>query len=94
VRLVIFAKMHLRPTDTTTEKKKPERDGILKNGKLKPGDMVSINQYVCRQPGCLPNTYGKEKPHKQYQGGTIFVDEASGFIFVQHQVSLNATETI
>jgi hypothetical protein len=56
--------------------------------------MVSIEQYVCKQPGRVPNTYGKEKPHEQYQGGTIYVDEASGFVFVQHQVSLNAADTI
>jgi hypothetical protein len=48
--------------------------------------MVSIDQYVCKQPGHLPNTYGKEKAHEQYQGGTIYVDvcTASG-IFECHR---------
>jgi hypothetical protein len=29
-----------------------------------------------------------------YTGGCIFVDHASGFIFVEHQVSLNSHETL
>ena len=32
--------------------------------------------------------------HQKYQGGTIFVDHASSLIFVNHQVSLNASETL
>ena len=89
-----FAKLHLRATESTVEKTVKAREGILKTEHLKPGDMVSTDQYVSKLPGRLPHTKGKEKDKERYQGGTIYVDEASGFIFAQHQVSLNAAETI
>jgi hypothetical protein len=89
-----FAKMHLRPTEATTQTIRPEKDGVLKTGHLKPGEMVSTDQYVSKQLGRLPHTRGKESANEKYQGGTIFVDEASGFIFIQHQVGLTASETI
>jgi hypothetical protein len=37
---------------------------------------------------------GKTKLDEMYTGGCIFVDHASGFIFVKHQVSLNSHETL
>ena len=30
----------------------------------------------------------------KYVGGTIFVDHASGYVFVRHQSTLNAAETV
>jgi hypothetical protein len=89
-----FAKMHLRPTEATTQTIRPEKDGALKTGHLKPGEMVSTDQYVSKQLGRLPHTRGKESANEKYHGGTIFVDEASGFVFLQHQVGLTASETI
>ena len=55
---------------------------------------VSINQYISHIPGCLPNTMGWEATKDQYRGGTLFVNHASGFIFIKHQVSLSAGETL
>ena len=55
---------------------------------------VSINQYISHIPGCLPNTMGWEATKDQYHGGTLFVNHASGFIFIKHQVSLSAGETL
>ena len=89
-----FGKMHLRATEATTEKKVAAKDGSLKANHLKPGDMVSTDQYVSKELGRLPHTRGKESLKERYVGGTIYVDEASGFVFAQHQVSLNAMETI
>jgi hypothetical protein len=37
---------------------------------------------------------GKEPDSQKYTGGTIFIDHASGFIFVVSQVSLGAAETV
>jgi hypothetical protein len=86
--------MHLRPTDSITEKKVIEKDGALKAQHLHPGDMVSTDQYVSKQTGRLPHMKGKEKESERFVGGTIYVDEATGLVFVQHQVSLGAAETI
>jgi uncharacterized membrane protein len=56
--------------------------------------MVSTDQYVSKQLGRLPHTRGKESDKERYVGGIIYVDEANGLVFVQHQVSLNAAEMI
>ncbi len=66
----------------------------LRQQDLHPGDRVSIDQYVSSQPGRLSTTRGKESKAKQYSGGTIFVDHASSLIYVHHQVSLRAGETV
>ena len=44
--------------------------------------------------GRLPHTYGKEIEAEKYCGGTIFIDEATDYIFVENQVSLGAAETL
>jgi hypothetical protein len=59
-----------------------------------PGDCISMDQFVCAQPGRLPHTKGKEKTEDKFHGGTIFVDHSSGFIFVHNQVSLRSGETL
>jgi hypothetical protein len=66
----------------------------IRKGDLQPGDCVSVNQYVSSVPGRLPHTAGKEKPNEKYNGGTIFVDHASSYIHLTHQVSLRAGETL
>ena len=37
---------------------------------------------------------GKEKKEDMYKGGTIFVDHASQYIWLHHQVSLNIGDTL
>ena len=44
---------------------------IIKDDDLLPGAAVSTDQYECRVKGRLPNTNGKEEPHKMLCGGTI-----------------------
>jgi hypothetical protein len=61
---------------------------------LQPGECISIDQYISAQPGRLPHTKGKESKSDQYNGGTLFVDHASGYIFLRNQVSLTAGETL
>ena len=67
---------------------------VLKQGHLKPGQVISLDQYECSVRGRLPNTQGREKEHEQYCGGTIGVDHASGKIFLSHQVSLRTFDTV
>eukprot|EP00957_Ditylum_brightwellii_P178790 13619016-Ditylum_brightwellii.AAC.1 len=55
-----------------------ERDmGTLKVEDLIPGQKVSVDQYVSKTKGCLPNTKGKESSASECSGGTIYVDYAS-----------------
>ena len=66
----------------------------IKSGDLRPGNRVSINQYSSTTRGKLTKRYGKAPKNDTYGGGTIFVDHGSGFIHVEHQESLCASDTI
>ena len=79
---------------TVNEKIRTEKDGALKKGILAVGGKVSTDQFVSSVPSRLPHTYGKEKESEQYVGGTIFIDEASEFFYVENQVSLRGSETV
>jgi hypothetical protein len=72
----------------------PQRSNTLRQGHLNPGDRVSINQYVSAAPGRRLDTQGRKPPAKRYNGGTLFVDHASGFVFVKHQILLQVGETV
>ena len=89
-----LAKQHRRKPGTETIVRKPEREMAIRRNKLTPGQQVSIDQYISRTPGRLPHTFGKERPTSQYNGGTLIVDHATGFIFSKNQVSLGAGETL
>jgi hypothetical protein len=67
---------------------------LLKHGDLMPGNMVSIDQYTSTVPGHLPHMYGKEPKKDKYNGGMLFVNHATGYINLGHQVSLHVGETL
>lgn len=55
----------------------------------------SVDGSVCFRPSRTIATHiWQRKESERFSGGTIFVDHASGKIFVRHQVSLCAGETI
>jgi len=89
-----YAKAHRIPEGADVSKKLPEKDGILKDNVLKPGEVVSTDQYVSKLRGRLSTSKGKEREDERYCGGTIFVDHATGYMFVKNQVSLEADETL
>lgn len=68
-------KRHNPPSQLTTSRK--ELEGGLSADKLNPGDRVSVDLYQSPVRGRLPDTFGKEKPDKQYTGGAIFIDHAT-----------------
>ena len=90
----ILAKQHRRPTGSTKHTNVPDREMAIRRNDLKPGQMISTDQYVCTFPGRLPHTRGKEKASQQYHGGTIFYDHASSLIYCSHQVTLGAGDTV
>ena len=89
-----FAKRTRQPEGVVNKIIKPEKDGGLKKENLAPGTMVSSDQFVSSLPGRLPNTYGCKYKSNWYNGRTIFIDDASGFIALECQVSLGAAETL
>ena len=78
----------------STEVKDPDHEMSLKVDQVHPGQAVSMDQYQSTIRGRLPHTFGKEKDDDKYTGGTIFVDHASTKIYIRHQVSLRAGETV
>ena len=66
----------------------------LKENDLQPGDGVLLDHYESTVRGCPPNTRGKESEVNKFCGGTIAADHGSTKIWVEHQVSLLAGETL
>ena len=89
-----YGKQRRRTAPGTRHEAVRDRQGALKKDDLFPGQKVSVDHFVCSTRGRLQHTFGKEDPKQQYTGGAIFVDHASGYIFVAEQVHLNTHETI
>jgi hypothetical protein len=66
----------------------------LSQGDMQPGTKVSIDQYISGLPGRLTHTRGKEDKKTHYNGGTLSVDNSSGYIHHKNQVSLRIRETL
>ena len=56
--------------------------------------MVSADHYISWAPGRLYHTKGKSDKSDMFSGGFFFVDHASGYVSLKHQVDINATETV
>jgi hypothetical protein len=93
-RACVFAKMTKKSPGVHSSKADPTKFMALSRDHLQPGDAVSVDQYIVSEKGRLLRSFGKEKPSNKYSGGTIYVDHASGKIFLHHQVSLRAGETL
>ena len=78
----------------TTTFKNPEVTGALKVGQLIPGQRIFTDQLESRVRGRLLHTAGRESASDKFCGSSVFCDAASGLIHVEHQVTLNATDTI
>lgn len=53
-----------------------------------------MDQIVCKLPGRLPNTFGKESTSLKYNGATLYTSHYSQFLFLKCQVSLRSGETL
>ena len=89
-----LAKQHRRSPGSVTHAHKPNQEMAIKKEDLKPGDCISMDQFISAVPGRLPHTFGKESSKDRYSGGTIMVDHASGYIHCECQVSLRTGSTI
>ncbi len=82
------------PTGATKLLAVEEKAGILSANQYQVRDLVSMDQFVSGTPVWLFSGYERKIQHNWFHGGTIFNDAASGAIWVEHQVSLGASETI
>ena len=87
-----FGKQGKTPTPTHHSTK--DSPGSLSKEKLNPGELVFSDQYESRLPGRAFTSKGLASSSLKYAGGTLFIDAASGFIHVSHQVGKTAAETI
>ncbi len=72
----------------------PENEGAFSCNRYEVGNFLSTDQFICKTPGCLPESSGRESKERHLQGGMIYNDAASGLIWVDNQVSLVANETV
>lgn len=72
----------------------PGPEMVLKQEDLSPGDCISCDHYISPIPGRAIANSGYSSSAHGYNCGTIYVDHASGFMFVRHQTSTSAAETI
>ena len=89
-----FGKARRRPIKSAIKRPVPERENALKGNVLFPGQRVSIDHFECSAKGRLSNSRGKTPIDDMYRGGAIFVDQASGYLFIQSQVTFSSTETL
>ena len=59
-----------------------------------PGQMVSTDHYISRDPGRPYHTKGKSDQSDMFSGGCVFIDHVSGYVSIKHQVAINFTETV
>ena len=73
---------------------KQTNKGILKAGKLKPGQLVFLDQHVSSLAGQNFNKRGQTLQTQAFQGGTVFCDAASTCSHVENQIGFAAHETV
>lgn len=89
-----FGKQTAKPSPTHRASSVTDRPGILKDGKLHPGQHVSVDHFVCSTKGVLPTSRGGTDPSAMFCGGCIFVDSASALVHVEHQTNLSTHSTL
>ena len=56
--------------------------------------MVYADHYISRAPGRLYHTKGKSDQSEMFSGGCVFIDHASSYVSIKHQVDINTTENV
>ena len=89
-----YGKQTMRPDGSTTTSKNPDVVGSLKKDQTVPGMRIFSDQAYSSVPGRLWHTAGNEADDKKFCGTTLFVDAASNYIYLVHQNTFNASDTI
>ena len=87
-----FGKGRRRPNKINTIKKNPMKEKDLKKDHLLPGQMLSEDHYISRDPGRIYHTKGESYQSDMSSGGCVFIDHAIGYVSIKHQVAINSTE--
>ena len=65
----------------------------LNKDHLLPGHIVSADHYISWDPGRLYHTKGESDTSDMFSRGCVFIEHASGYVGIKHQVAINATKT-
>ena len=68
--------------------------GFIKSGNLRPGEKVSYDHYMSREPGYIANVHRCVLKKEHANCGTIIVDHASDFVFHFVQTSTEGSQTV
>jgi Integrase core domain. len=91
----LYAKQCRRPAPTGRNSGRiNDRDGVLRQGNLLPGQEVSVDHFMCSQRGHLFQTRGKESDKDKYCGGCIFVDHASNYVHIEFMQAFTSHATL
>jgi hypothetical protein len=74
--------------------KPPDKQMVLKQGDLKPGVCMSCDHFISPVKGRVIASSGYSSSSDGYTCGTLYVDHASGYIFLHNQKTTSAGETI
>ena len=66
----------------------------LKKDHILPGQMLSTYHYISQATGRLYHTKRKLDPSDMFSGGCVSIDHISGYVIINHQVDMNAAETV
>ena len=79
---------------TTVTSKHKESQGALLKGATEPGNIIYKDQVISKVPGRLLHTAGREPKQDRFSASSVFYDGASGVIKIEHQVTVNATDSL
>ena len=72
-----FVKGHYKPNKVNTIKNGTMKEQEFKKDHLLPGQIVSADHYILRDPGRLYHTKGKSDQSDTFSGGCVFIDHVS-----------------
>ncbi|GFH58478.1 hypothetical protein CTEN210_14954 [Chaetoceros tenuissimus] len=90
----IYAKQRRNSQPGTTRVVNKDREGVLRADNLFLGQEVSVDHFICSQKGRLFHTRGRESQRDRFVGGSIFVDQASSYVYIEFQSVLTANATL
>jgi hypothetical protein len=89
-----FGKQKRRPTPGKRSSVVRDREGVLRQDHLAPGQRVSVDHFVCSTKGRPFGPQGKTSQDTTCSGGCVFVDHASSCVHVEFQSHLATHETL
>ena len=56
--------------------------------------MISADNYISRASGRLYHTTCESGQSEMFSGGFVFIEHASGYVSIKHQVDIKGTEAV